>query len=456
MPSDAGGEIRYLRNFLSAADRRFDNWRRFARLAASAGVRSDTSSVRRWDDLREHWLAMQPLEDYWAYPGAGLIAALRALIEAGDAAGTARLAQRISDSLLSHAYRHSLESWDDDVKREDVLDLSEIMPPSLGQSGLSRQKPYFEVLFVSEDPRQTWPQIRRAMRKLRRESDRFVYETVVVGSFEDAFLGVVLNADVQAVVIDDGFVYASQHGVPVLRAELARHLDCDPSTLDPADLATTLARVIKRFRPELDIYLLSDQHVEHLAGTDEAAVLRRIFYSVEELLEVHLSILDGVDDRYSTPYFDNLKHYAQRPVGTFHALPIARGKSVFKSNWIRDMGEFYGENLFLAESSATTGGLDSLLEPTGNIKVAQQKAARAFGADHCFFVTNGTSTSNKIVDQALVRPGDIVLIDRDCHKSHHYGLVLAGAQPYYIDAYPLTQYSMYGERAARAESRRRC
>ena len=121
-------------------------------------------------------------------------------------------------------------------------------------------------------------------------------------------------------------------------------------------------------------------------------MLRRIFYSVEELLELHLSILEGMQDRFETPFFDNLKKYAQRPIGTFHALPIARGKSVFKSDWIRDMGEFYGINLFLAESSATTGGLDSLLEPTGNIKKAQEKAARAFGADHVFFVTNGTST----------------------------------------------------------------
>jgi arginine decarboxylase len=47
----------------------------------------------------------------------------------------------------------------------------------------------------------------------------------------------------------------------------------------------------------------------------------------------------------------------------------------------------------------------------------------------------------------VLRPGDIVLIDRDCHKSHHYGLVLAGAQPLYIDAFPLTQYSMYGSLA---------
>jgi arginine decarboxylase len=117
---------------------------------------------------------------------------------------------------------------------------------------------------------------------------------------------------------------------------------------------------------------------------------------------------------------------------------------VFKSGWIRDMGEFYGINLFLAESSATTGGLDSLLEPTGNIKKAQELAARAFGADHVFFVTNGTSTSNKMVHQALTGPGDIVILDRNCHKSHHYGLVLNGGQPLYVEAFPLTQFSMYG------------
>ena len=49
-----------------------------------------------------------------------------------------------------------------------------------------------------------------------------------------------------------------------------------------------------------------------------------------------------------------------------------------------------------------------------------------------------------MVVQALVAPGDIVIVDRNCHKSHHYGLVLAGGQPLYVEAFPLTQYSMYG------------
>jgi len=105
---------------------------------------------------------------------------------------------------------------------------------------------------------------------------------------------------------------------------------------------------------------------------------------------------------------------------------------------------FYGLDIFLAETSATGGGLDSLLEPTGPLRQAQELAAETFGARRTYFVTNGTSTANKVVAQALVAPGDIVLVDRNCHQSHHYGLMLSGAQVDYLDAYPLHGYSMYG------------
>ena len=128
----------------------------------------------------------------------------------------------------------------------------------------------------------------------------------------------------------------------------------------------------------------------------------------------------------------------------FHALPISHGKSIVNSNWMRDMVDFYGLDIFLAETSATCGGLDSLLEPTGPLREAQQLAAKTFGARQTYFVTNGTSTANKIVVQALVQPGDIVLVDRNCHQSHHYGLMMAGAMVTYLDAYRLNKYSMYG------------
>jgi arginine decarboxylase len=108
------------------------------------------------------------------------------------------------------------------------------------------------------------------------------------------------------------------------------------------------------------------------------------------------------------------------------------------------MVDFYGLDIFLAETSATCGGLDSLLEPTGPLRESQQLAAKTFGSRQTYFVTNGTSTANKVVVQALVQPGDIVLVDRNCHQSHHYGLMLAGAMVIYLEAYALNKYSMYG------------
>ncbi|HXW25687.1 MAG TPA: decarboxylase, partial [Xanthobacteraceae bacterium] len=356
--------------------------------------------------------------------------------ESGDASAAARLARRITRALLTRSYRQNAGDWD--AHEDDETATADVLPPALGR--MDAQRPYFEVLIVTAVPAARWPALCSEWRRLRRPLDAFVYEPVFVGSFEDAFCATVLNADLAAVVIHEGFAYRSRHDAPILRSLVEAadpHEGADASAL-------RLAQVLKRVRPELDLYLVSNGRVEDVAGDPQANALRRIFYAVEEPLELHLAILEGVQDRYDTPFFDNLKKYAQRPIGTFHALPIARGKSIFKSDWIRDMGEFYGPTLFLAESSATTGGLDSLLEPTGNIKKAQEKAARAFGADHVFFVTNGTSTSNKMAVQALLAPGDIALVDRNCHKSHHYGMVLAGAQPLYVEAFPMTEYSMYG------------
>ena len=409
---------------------RADQWRDLAELAEAW-----SSGRASRDKLQDALAGMRATEEFHAYPGLPLLQALREHVAENHAQATASLARRITRTLLTRSFRGNPGDWDAD---EDGEVNTNVLPPAVGRSDATR--PYFEILIVTGAPATRWQALAAEWRRLRRPLDAFVYEPVFVGSFEDAFCAAMLNADLAAVVIHEGFPFRSRHDAPVLRmlAEAAdRHESAEGSALH-------LAQALKRVRPELDLYLLSNGAVEEIAGNPKADALRRVFYAVEELLELHLAILEGVQDRYDTPFFDNLKKYVQRPIGTFHALPIARGKSVFKSDWIRDMGEFYGPTLFLAESSATTGGLDSLLEPTGNIKKAQEMAARAFGADHVFFVTNGTSTSNKMAVQALLGPGDIAIVDRNCHKSHHYGMVLAGAQPLYVEAFPMTEYSMYG------------
>jgi len=425
----------------AAAVNRTDQWRELHALsrawATAQGALAETQRCKAARLLQ----STTRLEQCWAYPGPRLLAAIGEAMAQRDAATFARLIQKVSGALLTGDYRRSDAAWDP-ASESATRPLEAALPPDV--STPEAQRPGFEVLIVTPADPATWERARADMRRLRRPDDAFQYEVVQAGSFEDAALAVLVNDGLQAVVIVDGFQYGSRLEMPDLQSFLARYLPTDRSSIEPGAMATVLAKAIKRCRPELDIYLLSDRTAEALAGSEDLAPVRRVFHHVEEPMEVHLSILDGVKDRCETPYFDNLKKYAQRPIGTFHALPIARGKSVFRSDWIRDFGQFYGTNIFFAESSATTGGLDSLLEPTGTIKRAQEMAARAFGAKRVYLGTNGTSTSNKIVVQAVCKPGDIVIVDRNCHKSHHYGMVLSGAQPFYVEAFPLTRYSMYG------------
>ena len=358
-------------HFFSAVAARLDLWRDLSRAAqawtANPASRGDAGLQSA---CNEALTALVPMEAFQAYPGARLLNAIQERLAGGDALGTARLVQRVSSALMSRSYRSDAGEWESE---DDASATERAMPTVQGET---RGRPYFEVLFVTPTPPARWPAHAQQIRKLRRSQDAFAYEPVFVGSFEDAVLAVILNTNLESVVIYDGFPYESSRDVPLLKNVLSSRLSLDKKDRASGDNALMLAEVVKRFRPELDIIVLADRKPEAMIADPAAVGIRRIFYEVEEPLEIHLSILSGVAERNETPFFDNLKKYAQKPVGTFHALPVARGKSIFKSNWISDMGEFYGANLFLAESSATSGGLDSLLEPTGNIKKAQD-AGRA-------------------------------------------------------------------------------
>jgi len=437
MPDEAAGpEGTSLGRFYSASQFRADTWNRLKTITkrlADGGTRDgDRDRAREILDL------LAPVETYWAFPGQQDFHALGRLLDAGEFHHLARASGRIVGALMSGSYRRKhvnlgLHGEDEDADDDDFDHLED----------RTRRRPYFEVLIVDDLSLQQQRHQRDGLVSMRRDEDRFTYEPVFVPSFEDALIAVLFNYNIQAAVIKFGFRLRSRHGLPVLKRYLAQAGCTELDDIDSPDYGSLLADVIARIRPELDLYLITDQSVEEIAGTISDSC-RRVFYNLEDFLELHLNILRGIDSRYETPFFTALRKYAEQPTGVFHALPISRGKSITKSNWIRDMGEFYGMNIFLAETSATSGGLDSLLEPHGPIKKAQELTARAFGSRRTFFATNGTSTCNKIVVQSLVRPGDIVLVDRDCHKSHHYGMVLAGAHVIYLDSYPLSEYSMYG------------
>ncbi|MEO6104391.1 MAG: hypothetical protein ABIP44_12265, partial [Pseudoxanthomonas sp.] len=429
-----------LGDYFSASQLRNDRWNRLKSLASQLiATASERKRATLLESINELLHELGTVEIYWAFPGRrGLEQMLRQLAR-DEYAEFARTASRLVRSLQAGSYRHRLDNFLPESEREAS---GEEDPEDL-RANSSTQRPFFEVLIIDDiGPAQQESEC-QALRAQRRNDDRFVYEPVFVATFEDALIGVLFNHNLQSVVVRHDFGFRSAGRLEILQRYLSRVGDEDLSAIAPEDYGPELCRIIRKIRPELDIFLVTDRSVEEIVGRDLGGC-SRVFYNQEDFTELHLNILRGVNSRYDTPFFTALKEYSKQPTGVFHAMPISRGKSLIRSNWIRDMSEFYGMNIFMAETSATSGGLDSLLEPVGPIKRAQELAARAFGAKQTFFATNGTSTCNKVVVQAIVRPGDIVLVDRDCHKSHHYGMVLAGANVVYLDSYPLSEYSMYG------------
>ena len=427
----------------SASQTRLDNWNKLKTTTSRLDDPKIEQGLAQQLIKKAHKLMqkLEPTEMYWAFPGRNVFKELQEILTSGDYHKTHHVVKLIVRALMNNSYRRrriNLGLMPED-KCNSLLDSDD----DRDNENSELNNPYFEVLIVDSYSSNMEVREREEFAHIRRYSDAFVYEPVFVHSFEDALIAVLLNHNIQSVVVRYGFGLESEYGLSVLNDRITHLSKKSLKAIGTGNYAPALCDSIKKTRPELDIYLVTDRSVEDVASTVTHSC-RRVFYNQEDYLELHLNILRGVQERYKSPFFSALKKYSKQPTGVFHAMPISRGKSITKSHWIKDMAEFYGMNTFLAETSATSGGLDSLLDPTGPIKEALELAARAFGARQTFFATNGTSTCNKIVVQALTKPGDIVLVDRDCHKSHHYGMVLAGSEVIYLDSYPLDKYSMYG------------
>ncbi len=424
---------------------RSDTWIRLSRLATRMREASTGSGdiETLMEETRNTMTMLERIEDYTAFPSKDDFRLLWRLLDDREFSLLERAISRISRALSSDVYRNRpIHISRGQIDGEEKDQEQEVLELHLDTT-MSQTQPYFELLVVDDLTPKEEAVIRSSFRSVQRPEDQFVYDVIVVPSFEDAVAAVLINPNIQACIIRSGFRYKSKRNFGMFQRYLGGLKKLDLALTTSTDMSMILGNILADLRPEIDLYLITNMAVETYAVQDTGS-FRRIFYRETDYVERHLNIIRGIFKRFETPFFSALKKYSRQPTGVFHAMPISRAKSLISSHWIRDMLEFYGLNIFMAETSATSGGLDSLLQPSGPLKKAQELAARAFGARNTFFVTNGTSTANKIVVQALVNPGDIVLVDRDCHKSHHYGMVLAGAEVAYLDAYPLHDYSMYG------------
>ncbi|HTM60310.1 MAG TPA: aminotransferase class I/II-fold pyridoxal phosphate-dependent enzyme, partial [Burkholderiales bacterium] len=253
-----------------------------------------------------------------------------------------------------------------------------------------------------------------------------------VTTAKEALAVIESEGNLQAVLVDDRLYSLTRNG--------------SASKKQLQTTALELVQRITRLRPELDVYILIAQEKEDdVVDALFAEAVDGYFYREERDYRGIYRILNAqIQERARTPFYDQLKNYVWMAKDQWHTPGHSSGESLRGSPWVNDFYDFMGEHVFDADLSVSVPMLDSLMEPTGVIAEAQAMAAKAFGARRTFFATNGTSTANKVIFQTLLAPGEKLLLDRNCHKSVHHGVVLSGAHPIYLDSALNKKYGLYG------------
>lgn len=199
------------------------------------------------------------------------------------------------------------------------------------------------------------------------------------------------------------------------------------------------SEVIKEIRAHNDripIFIMTEKHKLEEIPTDLIEVVMGYIWKMEDTPHFIAGRIEEATAEYIDallpPFFGELMHYVEEYKYAWHTPGHMGGLAFFKSPVGRLFYNFFGENIFRADLSVSVPELGSLMEHTGVNLDAEKHAAKVFGADYTYFVTNGTSTANKIINHSLVTHGDIALIDRNCHKSLQHAITMTGAIPIYL------------------------
>ncbi len=193
---------------------------------------------------------------------------------------------------------------------------------------------------------------------------------------------------------------------------------------------------IRRKNEDIPIYLYGETRTSRHIPNEILRELHGFIHMHEdtpEFVAKHIirecrSYLDSI----APPFFRALLNYAQNGSYSWHCPGHSGGVAFLKSPVGQMFHQFFGENMLRADVCNAVDELGQLLDHTGAVAASERNAARIFNADHLFFVTNGTSTSNKIVWHSCVGPDDIVVVDRNCHKSNLHAIMMTGAIPVFL------------------------
>ena len=193
---------------------------------------------------------------------------------------------------------------------------------------------------------------------------------------------------------------------------------------------------IRRRNAEIPIFLYGETRTSRHIPNDVLRELHGFIHMFEDTPEfVARHIIREARaylDSLPPPFFRALTHYAADGSYSWHCPGHSGGVAFLKSPVGQMFHQFFGENMLRADVCNAVEELGQLLDHSGPVAASERNAARIFGSDHLYFVTNGTSTSNKMVWHSTVAPDDIVVVDRNCHKSVLHAIIMTGAIPVFL------------------------
>lgn len=200
--------------------------------------------------------------------------------------------------------------------------------------------------------------------------------------------------------------------------------------------AAGLIEAIRARNDRIPIFLLTERNktkaltIELINAIDELVWLQEdsatfVCGRVEAAIRNYIKAMFG-------PLTSALRDFAQVHEYSWHTPGHTGGTAFLKHPAGRAFHDFYGENLFRTDLSISVGELGSLLDHNGPIGASERYISRIFGSHRSYSVTNGSSTSNRVIFMACVGQKQLVLCDRNCHKSIEHGLTMTGGIPHYL------------------------
>ncbi|MGE5470136.1 MAG: Orn/Lys/Arg decarboxylase N-terminal domain-containing protein, partial [Bacteroidota bacterium] len=216
-------------------------------------------------------------------------------------------------------------------------------------------------------------------------------------------------------------------------------IDDEELALEPEETLAELRSFVMEIRnrnAEIPIFLHGETRTSRHIPNDVLRELHGFIHMFEDTPEFIARYVVREAKAYveslAPPFFRALTHYAADGSYSWHCPGHSGGVAFLKSPVGQMFHQFFGENMLRADVCNAVEELGQLLDHTGPVAASERNAARIFHSDHLYFVTNGTSTSNKIVWHSTVAPGDIVVVDRNCHKSILHAIMMTGAIPVFL------------------------